>query len=216
VTVKSPRSDAQLEILHDHYKDTFARIRQAEISRDRLFLAIIGIFTLLIIEIGYPATVVSTLGTLKVVGGAVNLKALPLAALLNATWVLALTVGLRYCQTSVLVNRQYPYLHLLEETLSPAVGGGNLYQREGKVYLESYPLLLNVAWIAYGFLFPIVVMLAVVGLVVAEFTNLPYPVYQTVFDALIAGAIIFVFFVYRVHPSLSSKWRTMRSAPVGA
>lgn len=216
MTRDSGPTDAQLEILHDHYKETFARIRQAEASRDRLFLAIIGIFSLLIVEIGYPATVATTLGTLNIVGGSVNLKALPLAALLNATWVLALTVGLRYCQTSVLVNRQYPYLHLLEDTISNAVGGGNLYQREGKVYLQGYPLLLNVAWVAYGFLFPIIVMLAAVGLVVSEFTQLPYPFYHTVFDAFIAGALIFVFFVYRVHPALSSKWRTMRSAPVGA
>jgi len=215
VTLDSGPTGAQLEILHDHYKETFARIRQAESSRDRLFLAIIGIFALLIVEIGYPGTVSTTLDTLNIVGGTVSLKAIPLAALLNATWVLALTIGLRYCQTSVLVSRQYPYLHLLEETISTAVGGGKLYQREGKVYLEGYPLLLNVAWVVYGFLFPIIVMLAAVGLVTAEFTQLPYPFYHTVFDAFIAGALIFVFFVYRVHPTLSSKWRQMRSAPVG-
>lgn len=216
MTFESDPTTAHLEILHDHYKETFARIRQAEASRDRLFLALIGTFALLIVEIGYPATVGNTLGTLNILGGAINLGALPLAALLNATWVLTLTVGLRYCQTSVLVNRQYPYLHLLEDTISKYVGGGDLYQREGKVYLRGYPLLLNVAWLAYGFFFPIIVMLAAVALVIWEFNRLPYPLYHTVFDAFLAGALTFVFFAYQVHPALSSRWRTMRSGSVGA
>jgi hypothetical protein len=73
---------------------------------------------------------------------------------------------LRYCQISVLVIRQYPYLHTLEESISPEVGGGDLYQREGKVYLREYPLLLDVAWFAYCILFPIIVIFATFGLAI--------------------------------------------------
>lgn len=153
-------TEKQLDILHDHYKETFARIRDAEASRDRLFLVLIGLFALLSLEIGYPAALGGTLGTLNIAGGELNLQALPLPALLNITWVLTLAIGLRYCQTSILINRQYPYLHLLEETISAAVGGDDLYQREGKVYLRGYPLMLNVAWFVYGILFPAIVMIA--------------------------------------------------------
>src|SRR2546428_9720906 len=98
--------DKQLEILNDHYKETFARLRAAEALRDRLFLWMIGLFALLILEIGYPAAVGGALKKLSIAGGELDLQALPLPALLNATWVLTLTIGLRYCQTSVLGNRQ--------------------------------------------------------------------------------------------------------------
>lgn len=200
-------TDKHLEILHDHYKETFARLREAEALRDRLFLWLIGLFALLILEIGYPAAVGGTLEKLSILGGEFNLQALPLPALLNATWVLTLTVGLRYCQTSVLVNRQYPYLHTLEESISPYVGGGDLYQREGKVYLREYPLLLNVAWFAYCILFPLIIIFSTLGLIIWEIAQVPYPFYYKLFDASIASALISFFFLYRIQPSLRSRWK---------
>lgn len=199
-------TEKQLEILHDHYKETFARLREAEALRDRLFLWVIGFFALLSLEIGYPAAVGGTLGKLSIAGGELNLQALPLPALLNATWVAALTIGLRYCQTSVFVNRQYPYLHTLEETISPNVGGGDLYHREGKVYLRGYPLLLDVAWFAYGILFPLIVIFSTLGLAIWEFVWVPYPLYHRLFDALVALALISFFVLYRVHPALAPQW----------
>lgn len=204
---KKQLTEKQLEILHDHYKETFARLRDAEALRDRLFLWVIGLFALLILEIGYPAAIGGTLGALNIAGGELNLQALPLPALLNATWILTLTMGLRYCQTSVLVNRQYPYLHTLEETISPEVGGGDLYQREGKVYLREYPLLLDTAWFTYGILFPFIVMLSTISLIIWELTQVLYPIYHTLFDAFVASALICFFALYRVQPALASLWK---------
>lgn len=44
----------RLEILHDHYKETFALVRDRERSRDRLFLVVIGLCGLLALQIAYP------------------------------------------------------------------------------------------------------------------------------------------------------------------
>ena len=172
---------------------------------------LIGLFALLSLEIGYPAAVGESLGKLRVAGNELDLQALPLPALLNFTWVLTLVIGLRYCQTSVLVNRQYPYLHSLEETISPQLGGGDLYQREGKVYLKDYPQILDVAWFAYGILFPLIVMVAALALIYWECTRVAYPPLHTLFDVGIAFALIFFFFVYRVQPTLASRWQKRRS-----
>jgi hypothetical protein len=206
-------TDKQLEILNDHYKETFAHLRKAEALRDRLFLWIIVLLALLSLEIGYPTAVGRTLGKISVAGGEINLQSLPLPALLNATWVLTLTIGLRYCQTSVFVNRQYPYLHTLEKTISPEVGGGDLYQREGEVYLREYPLLLDVAWFAYGILFPLIVMFATLGLAIWELTWLLYPLYHILFDVFVASAFICFFFLYRMQPALASRWRKWQKRP---
>ena len=206
-------TDKQLDILHDHYKETFTRIREGVSSRDRLFLWIIGLFALLSLEIGYPAAIGGTLGKLSIAGGEINLQALPLPALLNITWVLTLVMGLRYCQTVVWVDRQYPYLHLLEEVLSPELGGGKLYQREGKVYLSEYPLLLDVAWFAYGILFPLILMVATVGLIMWEISRVEYPLLHILLDTLIAYAIITVFILYRVQPAIASWLQKRRAHP---
>lgn len=211
MTTEQKLTDKQLDILHDHYKETFARMREAEGIRDKLFLWVIGLFALLSLEIGYPAAVGGVLGTLTIAGGELQLQALPLPALLNITWVLTLTIGLRYCQMAVFVNRQYPYLHYLEARISPAVGGEDLYHREGKVYLREYPLLLNVAWIAYGVLFPLIIMCATVALLSLELSQLPYPRYHLYFDVFIGGALIFFYFAYRVEPTISSIIRKVRT-----
>ncbi len=86
-------TDKQLEVLHDHYKETFARLREAEASRDRLFLWVIGLFALLSLEVGYPVAIGGSFVKLTIAGGELNLQALPLPALLNATWVLTLWFG---------------------------------------------------------------------------------------------------------------------------
>jgi hypothetical protein len=198
-------TEKQLDVLHDHYKETFARLKEMEASRDRMFIWLIALFALLSLEIGYPSAIGGSLGKLTIVGAEVNLQALPLPALLSATWALTLTIGLRYCQKSVWVDRQYPYLHTLEEAISPAVGGGELYQREGKFYLRGYPLLLNVTWIAYVIFFPIIVIVAAVGLYWREFWFLPYSWFYLFLDAIIAAALIAVFFLYRMQPYITRK-----------
>lgn len=202
--------DKQLEVLHDHYKETFARLREAEAARDHLFLWVICLFAVLTTEIGYPAEVGGSLGKLTIIGAELNIQALPLPALLNITWVLVLTIGLRYCQTSVLVNRQYPYLHALEDAISPKVGGDKLYRREGQVYLNEYPLLLDVAWYAYSFLFPIIIIFATVFLIRWEIQQLLYPFLHMFFDVVIALAFLTFIFLYRVHPALVPHWGTRK------
>lgn len=219
-------SDQQLEILHDHYKETFARLREVEAARNRLFLWMIGLFALLSLEIGYPAAIGRSLGKISVAGAELNLQALPLPALLNATWVLTLAIVLRYCQTAISVTRQYPYLHMLEENISPIVRGSqrhqtsetvvapllheDVYQREGKVYLSGYPLLLDVAWFAYVILFPLIVAVATSALVFWEWRRLPYPRLNLAFDTVIAFALIAFLLLYRVQPYVADKLKERR------
>jgi len=117
VSIEKQLTDKQLEILHDHYKETFARMREAEALRDRLFLWMIGLFALLSLEIGYPAAIGGTLGKLSIAGGELNLQALPLPALLNATWVLTLTISL------ILPNGNFGYSPV---PLSAHAGGKHL------------------------------------------------------------------------------------------
>lgn len=219
-------TDKQLEILHDHYKETFARLRDAEALRDRLFLWVIGLFALLILEVGYPAAIGRSLGKISVAGGELNLQALPLPALLNATWVLTFAITLRYCQTAILVNRQYPYLHLLEENISPLVRGthlyesddapgfsvlhANVYQREGKIYLSEYPRLLDVAAIAYVIIFPIIIIASSAGLIIWEWRRLSYPVLHRAFDTVIAFVLILFLILYWIYPSVGSRMKAWK------
>lgn len=218
--------EKQLEVLHDHYKETFERQREVEAARDRLFLWVIGLFALLSLEVGYPASVGRSLGKIGVAGAELNLQALPLPAILNATWVLTFAITLRYCQAAILVTRQYSYVHMLEENISPILRGSQRYQageplvtplldediyhREGKVYLRGYPTLLNVASIAYVGIFPLIVVFASLGLVIWEWRRLPYPKLNRGFDSAIAFTLIVFLLLYRVIPYVSEKLKEQR------
>lgn len=207
-------TDPRLDILHDHYKETFSRITGMERSRNRLFLFLIGLFALLVIEVGYPIEFDGSLQSLSVLGGQVDLRSFPLAALLSASWVFTFAVGLRYCQTCVAVERLYPYLHHLEEIISPLVGGGRLYTREGREYNTDYPPLLNLAWIAYGFLFPAIILIATISLVAGEWVKLSSPYLHKVFDTVIGAALLIVFYSYLAHPAVLRFRRKLQSASV--
>lgn len=128
------------------------------------------------------------------------------------------------------MTRQYDYIHMLERNISPILRGsqrhqtgeiiaaplldGDIYHREGEVYLRGYPLLLNVAWIAYVILFPLIVVVASVGLVVWEWRRLPYPPLNRGFDTLIALTLVIVLLLYRVQPYVAEKLKERREKKV--
>lgn len=192
----------RLGILHDHYKESFALIRERERHRDRTFLILLGLFALLILEVGYPAQFGGSLDSASVAAGEVDLDALPLAALLSATWVFTMAIALRYCQLSITVERSYDYLHRLEDSISPLLGDNGVYRREGKFYLNRYPPLLNVSWILYGYGFPAIIAIAIVWLLVGEWMRLDYPAIHKLFDTAIGVTILVTLYLYRVHPTL--------------
>ena len=202
--------DKQLDILHDHYKETFARVVLMERSRDRLFLLVIVLFALLSLEIGYPASFEGSVGSLSFAGTVIDLDALPLAALLNATWVLALAVVLDYCRKSIWVSRSYRYVHELEKTISPQLDAGDMYQREGHWYANNYPMLLNASWIAYVFVFPVILFVATIGLLSWELKRLDYPWFHKAFDVAISFVLLAVFVLYQVQPYIAQKIRDRR------
>ena len=205
-------AEKRLEVLHDHYKETFGRQRDLERSRDRLFLWLIVLFAVLSVEIGYPAQFTGSVQKVSILGTEIDLTKLPLAALLTATWVLTFAVALRYCQTSIAVDRQYPYVHRLEEAISPMVGGGELYHREGKVYLRGYPLLLNAAFYAYNLVFPTILIIASAGLWWWERNQLSTHWLHKAFDAVVAFVIVCCFVFYRMQPYI---WKKLKSWRLG-
>lgn len=213
-----------MDVLHDHYKESFSHIREREKQRDRLFLVLVGLFALLIFEIQYPTNFEGSLGPVKASGATVDLGAFPLPGLLSVSWVLTFTIALRYCQTVVNIERQYGYLHGLEEKISRELGDEELYRREGRSYLEKYPLFQDWVWICYVFLLPAIVVLATLALVGLELAYLPHPIPHMVFDAVIAVAMIVSFYLYRLHPfkktvkdfkdTLGERWAAWRRGGV--
>lgn len=194
--------DAALSIIHDHYKETFALIRERERLRDRSFGFLILLFAVLVLEVFYPSQAGASISVVHAFGTDIDIRQLPLALLIDATWVFALTIALGYCRTVAHIERQYPYLHHLEDWMASALGNDTLYRREGRVYLNNYPVFLNIAWFSYVIVFPVVAMLGCLVLVWHEWTALPYSAPHKVFDSVIALLVVASFGFYALVPRL--------------
>jgi hypothetical protein len=195
--------DKSIEILHDHYKESFSYIRQQEIYRDRNFIIVIIIFGFLFLQIQYPVDFQGALGKLSIKDAEINLNALPLAALLSITWTLLLVFTLRYCQSTINIERQYKYLHKLEGKISTILSDDEIYCREGKEYLNAYPLFSNWVWFFYTIMFPIIVIAAISALLSFELRILQYPNYHKVYDTILSAGIVISFILYRIVPLIN-------------
>jgi len=192
----------EIALLHEHYKDTFTHILDREQRRDRLFVVLILMFGLLALQVQYPASVGGVLGTMSLAGIEISVRNLPLGALLDVTWLLTLLVGLKYCQTALAVERQYPYLHRLEEEIASRLGDPELFCREGKAYLRAYPTVLNWAWFCYVILFPLAVLAGTYLLITLMWRELDYSGWTKLFATVMAAALLVSFALYQVIPRL--------------
>jgi hypothetical protein len=157
-------------------------IRERERERDRLFLILIALFALLVLEIQYPINFRGAVGTLTFLGIELNVDALPLPAFLTATWVTLLVITLRYCQTSTNVERQYKYLHTLEDKISAELEDDELYRREGRAYKSEYTPFRWWVRRFYVIVLPVIAIIATGVLIFNEWAKLGYPLLGNIFD----------------------------------
>ncbi|MFA5747461.1 MAG: hypothetical protein WC926_05350 [Candidatus Paceibacterota bacterium] len=123
----NPSDDTKIEIIHDHYKETFSYIREKEKKRDFLFIIIIALIGILFLEVQYSGIFSILLNKVKLNFAEVDLSVMPISIFLSVTWTYLFMVVLRYCQSSIFVERNYDYLHKLEEKISGVIGDKKIY-----------------------------------------------------------------------------------------
>jgi hypothetical protein len=169
------KNDARLILLHDHYKDSFAHLREYVKLRDLFFMYLLAGLVALFLDIkpsNESATLLSRI--LASHAGIEILKPYYVRALM---WFIMLFLIIRYFQITLLIERQYPYIHRLESELNELYEK-SLFGREGEAYLKNYPHFGDWVHFLYGWAFPILLLLAVsikiiLEIHVTESANLP-------------------------------------------
>ena len=146
-----------ISILYDHYKDTCAVTSRAVGYRDRAMLFAITALSFFAFQTLSPNIVNHTVTDYLSFKFGLTFQ-VDLSIIGNVTWVLVLLFSLRYFQTAVFVERQYHYLHALEDRLNSALGQP-IITREGKTYLADYPLFSNWMSFLYTIAFPLLLFL---------------------------------------------------------
>ena len=192
--------NTKLEVLHDHYKESFLHIREREKQRDRLFLFVIALIGVLFLEIQYSDVFSNVLGNIKLEFVELDISIMPISIFLSVTWTYLFVIVLKHCQSSILIERQYEYLHHMEDKISQLFGDQSVYYREGRAYLNKYPFFSNMVWIFYILLFPIIIILLVGLIIYLESYKIEAPLYHLIYDLLLAIGIIVSFMFYRFFP----------------
>lgn len=189
----------KLLLLHDHYKETFVHIQGYLKLRDRLFAYVLVIVTLMLFQMYSPSG--SEQAISELLSKKFELKIpIDISFLSSIIWFALLSIVIRYYQTVVHIERQYDYIHNLEDQLSPEYNG-KAFTREGKSYLKDYPLFSKWAWILYTIVFPILLLLVVVIKIIGEIRQTECINVLLCVNAVIALCIILssLFYVLLVH-----------------
>jgi len=142
-----------LDVLYDHYKETFGLSKEAQVRRNKNFiiLCILEAFSFLLLIRPEQAFKLILEGINNELGMTLQLSNTIIQTLL---WILIAYVMIRYIQDMLYVERQYIYLGKLEEKISSIIGG-NIFTRESDNYLEQFPMVLNFIDLFYKMLMPI-------------------------------------------------------------
>ena len=195
--------DVDLSILYDHYKDTFAHIKEWERRRDRAFYTVAALIGFLFLGVYYPATVRAVFTKAAIENAKINLTNLPVEILVSVGWSVLFALVLRHCQASITIDRQYNYLHGLERKLAAVTGDDELFQREGRAYLSRYPAFSTWTYLFYAAAFPLTVVFVSAILLIVEFV--PGGRFHPVYDVVMGLGVAVSFVLYRLWPLLVKK-----------
>ena len=128
-------SEKKLDILNDHYKDTFSHLVSYRKQRDRLLLYMVGVLMILFLYQFFPGEIVDTIFTTvsNKTGVDMELGFIEKHFLIfTPTFVFYFVAGRRYWQVWHLIDKQYDYLEEIEKELSSLYASGLPFTRESK------------------------------------------------------------------------------------
>lgn len=187
--------DAKFNILHDHYKDSFRYLQTHIHTRSRLLFYILIVTSIMAFQIFSPEEqfnqTVSQLMT-KNFGEKLTID---ISFIGSVIWLSLLALVVRYFQTVIYIERQYKYMHKLENEIS-ANYKNDLYIREGYEYTKNYPIFSKWVHLIYTILFPIILVILAVAKIAVEQCYLRSASVLSYFNILIFICILVSIFLY--------------------
>lgn len=154
-------NEAKFNNLCNHYKDSYEIHSATTKQRDRLFYALLIILALFSLQITSSDFIKSIIGELfyKQIGVRIDNNYSLFSTML---WLLLFGTTSKYYQVVVQIERQYDYIHHLEDELNINYNKTKIFTREGKSYLNEYPLFSSWMWFIYTLAFPILIIASII------------------------------------------------------
>ena len=159
--------ETKFQILTDHYKDTFDFLQQNLKQRDRLFLGVLCILIVILFQIYTPQEALNLLS--QFISDKLNIATnIDLLFIQSIIWFGLLATTIKYFQLVIFIERQYNYIHQLEDQISNEYAN-KAFTREGVSYLKEYPIFLTWASFLYTMLFPSILSIISISKIISEF-----------------------------------------------
>ncbi len=198
----SVSEESKLQILNDHYKDSFAQLIIYKKSRDRLLIAVFGTAGIQLFQLFSPKDADSTIGA--VIAKQLGVQSPPDMLLITTLiWIILVALVFKYFLAVVNVELHYDYIHQLEDSLNNTFGS-HLFTREGKFYRGKSSMLSGMVWWIYNLILPIILGAAVISKIVSDWRS-QYQISILLVINTIAAALICVGIVLFLHHRFSRK-----------
>ena len=193
-------SEKKLEILHDHYKESFSYVKNYEKQRERLlaFLIIVIFFQFLQICFLDQSTSAFNAFIEKQINFSFAFNKNFFSILL---WFLLFSVSLRYFQVNALISRQYKYIHQLENKLCEITRDEKFIIRERFGYKKDCSIFTEWVYIIYTWIFP--VLLIIVAFVKIVLEESPVWILAIKFSFFLAICASTIFYLEKIHKKYS-------------
>ena len=200
--MNSTSDDTRFTALCSHYSDTFANIKESIKLRDKLTALILLVLAFLVLYAFWPTNAITVFSGMskQKLGFAINIDVGFLGSII---WFALLIVVVRYMQVVVYIERQYKYIHKIEEELHKHFDNSVAFTREGKSYLKDYPKFSDWIWVLYTIIFPLVLGIVVLIKIISEwvayfhFITVSLLLNTAISILILISIILYMFFIHR-------------------
>ena len=192
-----------LEVLYDHYKETFGLSKEAQGRRNKSFVILCVLEALSFLLLIRPEMAFELI--LKGINNDI-VTPLQLSNTIIQTlmWLLIVYVMIRYIQDMLYVERQYVYLNNLEKKISNLTAT-SIFSREGENYQKNYPMVLNFIDLFYKMLMPILFAVINIVRIYVEWMSMQVPIIALGCDTVLCTAIVIIdwFYFFEIHTKIT-------------
>lgn len=193
-----------MDILYDHYKETYSLNKEVQARRNKTFL------TLCVLEALSFLILIRPEKAFALIHSGINAE-LDMTLQMSNTiiqtllWLLITYAMIRYIQDMLYVERQYKYLRKLEAAITKKMDG-NLFSREGKQYEQDYPMVLNFIDLFYKMLIPVLFMIINGVRIYKEWIEIEGMNIALACDTVLCGAILIItwFYFFEIHTKITN------------
>lgn len=194
----------QIELLYDHYKESFSLSKATQKRRNKEFLVLCTLEALLFMILIRPEKAFEVM--LVTISKKLDVDLLLGNTILQTLlWLLVVYVTIRYIQDMLYIERQYIFLGNLEKKIEE-LSSTNVFSREGDNYQKAYPIVLNLIDLFYKMFMPIFFCTINVVRIRQEWTMVKGNVFAIVCDTVLCGASIIItwFYFFEIHPQITN------------